>query len=107
MADESLQSDPAESGDNMLQPDTEIPVKLESLEADGVRPKVGDSVTIRVEGTVKSIENDCAYVLCDAINDTDLEEILAEHAPQNEDSMMEKLTRNADMGQMPSGGGYG
>jgi D-alanyl-D-alanine carboxypeptidase len=105
MADESMQvpNEPKE----YLQPDTEIPVKLDSLEADGVRPRVGDSVTIRIEGTVKSIENDCAYVLADAINDTDLEEILAEHGAQNEDAMMEKLTKQADMGQMGPGGQYG
>ena len=105
MADESMQSDPAEGGDNMLQPETEIPVKLDSLEADGTRPKVGDSVTIKIDGTVKSIENDCAYVVTDAINDTDIEEILAEHGNQDEDAMMERITRQADMGNMS--GGYG
>ena len=104
MADESMQVPPVEK--EYLQPDTEIPVKLESLEADGVRPRVGDSVTIRVEGTVKSIENDCAYVLCDAINDTDLEEILAEHQPSddNEESLMRRLASNAD--QIGMGSGY-
>jgi hypothetical protein len=107
MADEAMQSDPADQGDNMLQPDTEIPVKLDSLEADGTRPSVGDSVDVKISGTVKSIENDCAYVVCDQINDTDIDEILAEHGAQDEDAMMERLTRNADMGQMPSGGGYG
>ena len=105
MADESMQV-PAEEK-QYLQPDTEIPVKLETLEADGVRPKVGDSVDVRITGTVKSIENDCCYVLTDQINDIDLEEILAEHGNQDEDAAMERLTRNADMGQMPSGGGYG
>ena len=106
MADEAMQSDPAEGGDNMLQPDTEIPVKIDSLEADGTRPSVGDTVTLRIEGTVKSIKDDCVYVNCDAINDTDLEEILAEHGNQNEDSMMERLTSQADMGGTPLGGGY-
>lgn len=104
MADESMQVPPEEK--EYLQPDTEIPVKLDSLEADGVRPRVGDSVTVRIEGTVKSIENDCAYVLCDAINDTDLEEILAEHAIEDTDDAMERLTRNADLGGTPMGGGY-
>lgn len=90
-----------------LQPDTEIPVKLETLEADGVRPRVGDSVTVRIEGTVKSIENDCAYVLCDAINDIDLEEILAEHAAsdENEEGLMRRIASQADQFGA-AGGGY-
>jgi hypothetical protein len=87
--------------------DTEIPVKIDSLEADGTRPAVGDEVTVTIIGTVKSIENDCVYVLPEQINDTDIDEIRAEHGGQDEDAMMERLTRNADMGQMPSGGGYG
>ena len=110
MADESMQSDPADSGDNMLQPDTEIPVKLDSLEADGTRPSVGDSVDVKISGTVKSIENDCAYVVCDQINDTDIDEILAEHGNQDEDAMMERLTSQADQANasgMSGGGGYG
>src|SRR4029077_10058426 len=105
MADEAMQSDPAEGGDNMLQPDTEIPVKLDSLEADGTRPSVGDEVTVKIIGTVKSIENDCCYVTPEQINETDLEEILAEHGNQDEDSMMERMTRQADMGGTPIGGG--
>src|SRR5580765_6300943 len=105
MADEAMQSDPAEGGDNMLQPDTEIPVKLDSLEADGTRPSVGDEVTVKITGTVKSIENDCCYVTPEQINDTDIDEILAEHGGQDEDAMMERLTRQADMGQMGMGGG--
>jgi hypothetical protein len=107
MADEAMQSDPAEGGDNMLQPDTEIPVKLDSLEADGTRPSVGDEVTVKIIGTVKSIENDCCYVVPEQINDTDLDEILAEHGNQNEDSMMQRLTSQADQMGTPLGGGGG
>jgi hypothetical protein len=105
MADESMQM-PGGTDDTILQPDTEIPVKLDSLEADGTRPSVGDEVTVKIIGTVKSIKDDCCYVTPEQINDTDLEEILAEHGAQDEDAMMERMTRNADMGQMPSGGGY-
>jgi hypothetical protein len=102
MADESMQPAPGEEVDETLSPETEIPVGIDTLEADGVRPSVGDTVTLRVEGTVKSIKDDCCYVTTDKINDTDLEEILAEHAPENEDKLMERITREADMG-----GGYG
>jgi hypothetical protein len=106
MADESMQSEPGGEKE-ILQPETEIPVKLDSLEADGTRPSVGDEVTVKIVGTVKSIEDDCCYVTPSQINDTDLEEILAEHGQQDEDAMMERMTRQADMGNMPGGGGYG
>jgi hypothetical protein len=68
---------------------------------------VGDEVTVTIVGTVKSIENDCVYVVCETINDTGLEEILAEHGNQDEDSMMQRLTSQADMGGVPLGGGGG
>ncbi len=105
MADESMQVPEAEP--DLLQPETEIPVRLDSLEADGTRPSVGDEVKVKIVGTVKSIKDDCAYILPEQINDTDLEEILAEHGNQDEDALMERMTRQADMGQMPGGGGYG
>jgi hypothetical protein len=107
MADESLQT--PDEAQELLQPDTEIPVKLDSLEADGTRPKVGDQVDVKISGTVKSIENDCAYVLCDQINDTDLEEILAEHQQdwEGEDAMMRRMASQADQQSTPLGGSYG
>jgi hypothetical protein len=106
MADESMQM-PDEGESDLLQPETEIPCRLDSLEADGTRPSVGDEVTLKIIGTVKSIKDDCAYIQPEQINDTDLEEILAEHGGQDEDAMMERMTRQADMGQMGMGGGGG
>ncbi len=104
MADESLQT--PEEAQELLQPDTEIPVRLDSLEADGTRPSVGDQVDVKISGTVKSIKNDCAYVQCDQVNDTDLEEILAEHQDQGgDDDMMRKMASNADQQGTPLGGG--
>ena len=107
MADESMQMPPDE-GSDVIGLDSEIPVNIDSLEADGVRPSVGDTVTLRVEGTVKSIENDCCYITPEKINDNDLAEILAEHASAegNEDAMMRRMTTEADMGGTPMGGGY-
>jgi hypothetical protein len=108
MADESMQM-PPDSGSDVIELDDEIPVKIETLEADGVRPSVGDTVTLRVEGSVKRIEDDCVYVIPEKINDTDLAEILAENTNQDEDMLMERMTRQADMGTMPGpsgGGGY-
>jgi hypothetical protein len=105
MADESMQM-PDEGESELLQPETEIPCRLDSLEADGIRPEVGDEVTVKIVGTVKSIKDDCAYIQPEQINDTDLEEILAEHGGQDEDAMMKRLTTQADQGGMPMGG-YG
>jgi hypothetical protein len=75
MADSSMPMPGDDSQNDLLQPDTDIPVRLDSLEADGTRPSVGDSVTIKIDGTVSSIKDDCCYVSPDKINDTDLEEI--------------------------------
>jgi hypothetical protein len=111
VADESMQSDPAEGSEDQLTPETEIAVRLDSLEADGTRPAVGDSVTVKVDATVKKIENDYAYVQADAINDTDINEIVADtqQSEDDEDSMMARMTAQADQANMggQSGGGYG
>jgi hypothetical protein len=111
MADESMQADPAEESEEQLTPETEIAVRLDSLEADGTRPSVGDSVTVKVDATVKKIENDYAYVQADAINDTDINEIVADtqQSEDDEDSMMARMTAQADQANMggQSGGGYG
>jgi hypothetical protein len=108
MADESMQMPPDEGSDT-IGLDSEIPVRIDSLEADGVRPSVGDTVTLRVEGTVKSIENDCVYVTPEKVNDDDLAQLLAENADDegNEDSLMRRITSQADqMGTPMGGGGY-
>jgi hypothetical protein len=104
MADESLQV-PDGPDDKILQPETQIPVQLDSLEVDGTRPKVGDMVTLKVDGTVKSIENDCAYINAESINDTDINDLLSQNNGDNEDAMMERMTANADKAGMPMGGG--
>jgi hypothetical protein len=67
-----MQQPPDDESQELLQPDTEIPVKLESLEADGTRPKVGDSVTIKIDGTVKSIEKLCLSRQTRSYTDTEI-----------------------------------
>jgi hypothetical protein len=96
---------PPEGGPDVIGPDDEIPVRIDSLEADGVRPSVGDLVTLRVEGSVKRIENDCVYVTPEKINDDELAELLVESGNQDEDDAMRKLASTADLGGMPVGGG--
>jgi len=105
MADESMQT--PDEGSDLIEPDDQIPVRIDSLEADGVRPSVGDTVTIRVEGTVKEIRDDCVYVTPEKINDTDLNEILAESGNQgDEEDMLREMSSEADQAGMPVGGGY-
>ena len=86
MADESMQMPPDSSEQDTLDADTEIPVRLDSLEADGTRPSVGDTVDVKISGTVKKIENDYAYVQAEAINDTDINDIMADTGAQDEDA---------------------
>ena len=104
MADESMQTPDSEK--EILQPETEIPVRIDSLEVDGTRPQVGDTVTIKIDGTVKSIQDNCAYISPENVNDTDLNELLAEHGNQDEDSMMERMASQADQMGTPLGSGY-
>jgi hypothetical protein len=104
MADESIPM--PEVSKEVLSPETEIPVPVDSLEADGVRPEMDDQVTIRIEGKITRIENDCAYITPQKVNDKDLNEILAEKQSENEDSMMERITSDADRAGLPMGGGY-
>jgi hypothetical protein len=105
MADESLQTPDEEN--EILDPETEIPVRLDSLEADGTRPEVGDTVTIKIDGTVKKIENDYAYVNTDAVNDTDINDILADQQSDDEggEDAMRRLTSQADQMGTPMGSG--
>jgi hypothetical protein len=44
------------------------------------------------------------YVTPERINDTDLEEILAEHGDQDEESMLRRMTSEADRTGTPMGG---
>ena len=89
----------------MLQPETEIPVKLDSLGSGRGAPAVGDEVTITDRGYGEKYRERLRIRHAEQINDTDMEEILAEHGGQDEDAMMERLTKQADMGQMGMGGG--
>jgi hypothetical protein len=105
MADESLQT-PGETPE-LLDPDTEIPVRLDSLEADGTRPQVGDDVTIKIDGTVKKIENDYAFISATAVNDTDINDILADNqeGEGGAEDAMRRLATQADQMATPLGSG--
>jgi hypothetical protein len=64
--DSSIDSGPAESGSD------DLPVSVGTLEIEGTRPKVGDSVDLKVSGTVSKIVDETAFVTPSTINDQPL-----------------------------------
>jgi hypothetical protein len=48
---------------------SELPVPIDTLLLDGIRPEMGDRVTVEVEGTISKIRDDCAYVKLENAND--------------------------------------
>ena len=55
MAAEAVQTPDEEKNETEISDATELPVKLDSLEVGGIRPKVNDSVDVMVTGTLTSI----------------------------------------------------
>ena len=111
MAAEALQTPNDEGNDTEISDQTELPVKLDSLEVGGTRPQVNDSVDVTVTGTVTSIVDDCAYVKIDAINDTDIGELLQDQAKMSKDTgseedMMSMGDEMDRMGMPPGGPAY-
>ena len=48
---------------------SELPVPIDTLLLDGIRPEMGDRVTVEVAGTISSIRDECAYVKLETAND--------------------------------------
>jgi hypothetical protein len=112
MAAEATQTPNEEKGETEISDSTELPVKLDSLEVGGIRPKVKDSVDVTVTGTLTSIVDDCAYVKINAINDTDIGELLQDQAKMSKDTgsdeqdMMDMGDQMDAMGMPPGGPNY-
>jgi hypothetical protein len=47
----------------------DLPVSVETLEIEGVRPKVGDTVELKVSGTIRKLVDETAFVSPSSIND--------------------------------------
>lgn len=63
MADTSI--DQGES-----EPDSDdLAVAVSTLEIDGVRPKVGDTVDLKVSGTIRKLVDETAFVTPETVND--------------------------------------
>lgn len=80
-----------------IRPGSDLPVKLDTLLVDGIRPDKGDSVEVTVKGTVSKIVDDCAYVSLETANDEPIEDKSSEMKEQSEDDLM-SMAEKADMG---------
>ncbi len=47
----------------------DLAVEIGTLEIDGVRPAVGDTVSLKVKGSISKIVNDTAWVTPETVND--------------------------------------
>jgi hypothetical protein len=47
----------------------DLPVSVTTLEIDGVRPKVGDKVDLKVTGTIRKLVDETAFVVPETVND--------------------------------------
>jgi hypothetical protein len=63
MADTSIDQGPAEADSD------DLAVAVGTLEIDGVRPKVGDVVDLKVSGTIRKLVDETAFVAPDTVND--------------------------------------
>jgi hypothetical protein len=98
---------PDDSSDKGISSDMDFPVKLDSLQVDGIRPKVDDTVTVKVEGSITRIVDDCAYVQPEKVNGTPVEELKHQMPEADDESRLEQLSAQADMaGTAPGGPGY-
>ena len=74
----------------------DLPVSVGTLEIDGTRPKVGDTVDLKVSGTISKLVNETAFVTPTTINDQPM--------PPKEQATDDQLMQAA--GQIDAGSGY-
>lgn len=78
---------------------SDLPVSVGTLEIDGTRPKVGDSVDLKVSGTIRKLVDETAFVTPLTINDQPM-------APKAQASESEDLMAKAGAMDAASGGVY-
>lgn len=64
----------------------DIPVVLDTLTIEGVTPKMGDAVDLKVSGTISKIVNQTAWVTPTTVNDQPMPTDQTD-APSNDDLM--------------------
>lgn len=90
--DASIQGEEPESDSE------DLPVSVGTLEIEGVRPKVGDKVDLKVTGTIRKLVDETAFVTPETINDQPMPE--EAQATEKEDLMAQAQSLDA------AGGGY-
>lgn len=89
--DSSIDSGEPDSGSD------DLPVSVTTLEIEGTRPAVGDTVMLKVSGTIRKLVDETAFVTPVTIND----QPLAPKVSASEDEGMMAQAQQFDAG-MPS-----
>ena len=98
--DSTVSADP-ENGSDTTNENVELPASVDSLSIDGTAPQVGDSVEVKVKGTVTRVVNDMAYIKPETINDTPMPAAPLEPSPDvGEGDRLAQLSQSA--GALPS-----
>jgi len=77
----------------------DLPVAIGTLEIDGLRPKVGDPVDLKVSGSITKIVDETAFVKPDTVNDQPM-------APKVQATDEQNLRAQAQALDASSGGVY-
>lgn len=88
--DSTIDPEPKESA-----VDNELPVLLETLALDGMRPKVGDQVDVKVSGTILKIVNEMAIVRPEMAND----QPIPQEPPENEMDDLAQASEGVMLGE--------
>lgn len=78
---------------------SDLPVSVDTLAIDGTRPKVGDTVDLKVSGTISKLVDETAFVTPMTINDQPM-------APKTQASESENLMAQAGAMDAAGGGQY-
>lgn len=98
--DATIMPDAGSASDTMTE-NVELPVDLDSLSVDGTVPEVGDSVNLKVSGSVTRVVNKMAYVKPDSINDQPMPATPLETDPDvDEESRLRDLS--SQTGSIPN-----
>lgn len=90
-----------DSGENEAEGADDLPVSVGTLEIEGVRPKVGDNVDLKVSGTIRKLVDETAFVTPATINDQPMPPKV--QATESENIMAQAGALDA---QNAAGGGY-
>lgn len=76
----------------------DLPVSVGTLEIEGLRPKVGDTVDLKVTGTIRKLVDETAFVSPATINDQPMPPKVQ---ASDEESLMAQAQKADGIGQPP------